>query len=656
MFGPLFIKELLELSRRRRYFILRTTISVVLLLAVILQMSQLTGRLTPALASRVGANLFQTWSIFVVLGIGLVVPAFVSGLIAGERDSGTLDVLFTTCLNDREILIGKLCSRLLVTFTLILSSLPVLALASFYGGFDVLDVGIATLIQVLAAVFTASIGLYYSTVSQKPYIAMIRTYFLIGVIWYVIPWLIMTLSRSYVSGFDFLSQISSSIAIRLISQNRLRLMQSFDLITLSKGLGLHVFFQCTMAAVYFRRSERMLRSYRPPTSEPWPTRLARRAYYGLVFGARAFVERQQHWPVFNQLWAAERWTETLAARRRSLGEAGNPLLLRNSTANVYDPGRFLLTAQLLVWTFFIALSLYSGSYRGSLLSENDFHRILLYLGSCAVILFSLVLAASTFARERTTGSWEVLMLTEVTPAEFALAITAGVARTLLPLVVFIFVTSVLAGYVLLRMETLVVLLFDVGMTAFYVVIMSMMLSLFSRTAGQAIALALASLAATQLVAEVTTMALGWNFSGRSPPGAYTEVGSAVALRYGMAIIPLVILIITLVRSNAPLLKFRLWLATVIIPSTIAFAIDTAICFVFTDLRFTNARWFLMTRTMNPMFRHLFARFYRVHWSLGLSMGLSAVVLLCVFLFHFDRLAGRSVSRRKSDGDLTTRIG
>jgi ABC-type transport system involved in multi-copper enzyme maturation permease subunit len=117
----------------------------------------------------------------------LFVPAFASGLIAGEKDKKTIDALFTTCLTDGEILWGKLASRLFATLVIIASSLPVIVLPSFLGGFGPKEIIDYALLQLATAVLCAAVGLYYSVISSKPYVALIRAYFVLLVLWLLVP-------------------------------------------------------------------------------------------------------------------------------------------------------------------------------------------------------------------------------------------------------------------------------------------------------------------------------------------------------------------------------------------------------------------------------------------------------------------------------------
>src|SRR5207253_8953302 len=63
-------------------------------------------------------------------------PAYVAGAIAEEKERGTLELLCTTQLRSHEIVLGKLFARLVHLTGLLLTGLPILCLALFWGGVD----------------------------------------------------------------------------------------------------------------------------------------------------------------------------------------------------------------------------------------------------------------------------------------------------------------------------------------------------------------------------------------------------------------------------------------------------------------------------------------------------------------------------------------
>ncbi|HVJ83844.1 MAG TPA: hypothetical protein VNC50_22450, partial [Planctomycetia bacterium] len=189
MFGPLFRKELLEMARRPRYFVLRAAVAVgagLMLLALFdgaLRMD--TGR-TAKLAA-IGAALFSNWTLWVGFGIAFVTPMATAGVIAAERDGRTLETLLSTRLSGREILLGKVASRVFLCGMLVMATAPVLALGSLLGGFTVEQVAKAGAAFIAMIALVSGFGLYYSVTTAKPHVAVIRTYAALLVVWWLLP-------------------------------------------------------------------------------------------------------------------------------------------------------------------------------------------------------------------------------------------------------------------------------------------------------------------------------------------------------------------------------------------------------------------------------------------------------------------------------------
>ncbi|MBI3411350.1 MAG: ABC transporter permease subunit [Planctomycetes bacterium] len=70
------------------------------------------------------------------LAVMILTPVYVGSAISEEKERRTLEMLFTTHLKDREIIFGKLCSRLVHLGAVLLGGLPVLSLAQLWGGID----------------------------------------------------------------------------------------------------------------------------------------------------------------------------------------------------------------------------------------------------------------------------------------------------------------------------------------------------------------------------------------------------------------------------------------------------------------------------------------------------------------------------------------
>ena len=142
------------------------------------------------------------YSILFGLEFGLAlfaVPALTGGMISGERDHGTLEILLATALGTKRIIIGKLLSAISKQMFYVFSSLPVLALIFTFGGAGIGDLGKYILLIILMSLYIGSFGILMSTIFRKTSTAMAVSY-----IWVMF----ITLGTIFIS---FVSNVFSAV-------------------------------------------------------------------------------------------------------------------------------------------------------------------------------------------------------------------------------------------------------------------------------------------------------------------------------------------------------------------------------------------------------------------------------------------------------------
>src|SRR5438094_417338 len=82
------------------------------------------------------SNSRRSWEERVTIGFLLATAAYTAGAISEEKEHRTLEYLLATDLRNREIVLGKLASRLANLALLVVAGLPVLSLLQFLGGVD----------------------------------------------------------------------------------------------------------------------------------------------------------------------------------------------------------------------------------------------------------------------------------------------------------------------------------------------------------------------------------------------------------------------------------------------------------------------------------------------------------------------------------------
>lgn len=123
-----------------------------------------------------------------------IIPAMASGLISGERERQTLDILLTSILTPRQIITGKLFSVIGSIVLILFSGLPSIALAFVYGGVNVPDMVLTALYLIFSAAFLGAIGIFCSAAIKKTTFATVLTYGIEFAL-FVVPIIIVVLAR-----------------------------------------------------------------------------------------------------------------------------------------------------------------------------------------------------------------------------------------------------------------------------------------------------------------------------------------------------------------------------------------------------------------------------------------------------------------------------
>jgi ABC-type transport system involved in multi-copper enzyme maturation permease subunit len=187
-FGPVLYYDLLRVSRQGRAYVLRGAYGLALLIVLFFVYSAQFGSInpfdTPLLSIEDLAKFADTFfTAFLAVQLGavlLLTPVYAGTAIAEEYERKTLDDLLATHLLGSEIVLGKLLSRLLTLFLLLLGGLPVLSLLQLLGGVDpnfVVAGFVATLATVLSV---GSLGVYNSARLRQVRGAVIATYIQVG--------------------------------------------------------------------------------------------------------------------------------------------------------------------------------------------------------------------------------------------------------------------------------------------------------------------------------------------------------------------------------------------------------------------------------------------------------------------------------------------
>jgi ABC-2 type transport system permease protein len=148
------------------------------------QVSQFSG---PTTSATIGRDIFEWVALCQILLLCFIVPGTTAAAISGERDRQTLVPIQVTLLKPRHIVVGKMLASLAYTGLLLISSVPVYALAYTLGGFTIVELvvclaGIAALAFVLGAVSIACSGLVRRTGPAVVLAYLVMLVFVVGTV------------------------------------------------------------------------------------------------------------------------------------------------------------------------------------------------------------------------------------------------------------------------------------------------------------------------------------------------------------------------------------------------------------------------------------------------------------------------------------------
>ncbi len=190
--GPILAVELITTSRRTRYFVLRVLYAAALAFALwywyqeTMRWRNFSESDDMNSIAMFTSAFFGTFGVMQLLAVLLVGPALAAGTIAQERERRTMEYLYATPLSNLEIVIGKLGGRVLQILYLVLSGVPVLALAMLLGGIAPRNIVTLTAITLSTVLFVTAVSIAVSAWTAKARDAVIRSYLVFFCLW-VLP-------------------------------------------------------------------------------------------------------------------------------------------------------------------------------------------------------------------------------------------------------------------------------------------------------------------------------------------------------------------------------------------------------------------------------------------------------------------------------------
>ena len=213
--NPILHKEMRGRMRGVRSLVGLTAYSAVLGIVILLiyaTMASISNAIQIDALQSLGRTIFFTVYGLELLIVCMVTPAQTAGTISHEKEQQTYDLLRTTLLSARDLVLGKLLAALSYILLLIFAAVPLQSIALIFGGLTASEIILSQLILVLTALGFGSMGIYYSSWISKTRLATGAAQFTSLMIVAIIPVLLLSgvfLTESWVS----ISQKSDGLQI-----------------------------------------------------------------------------------------------------------------------------------------------------------------------------------------------------------------------------------------------------------------------------------------------------------------------------------------------------------------------------------------------------------------------------------------------------------
>ena len=176
--NPVYKREKTIRSRSFRMPLVILLFNGILAVAMLLNMYQTVAQVKISSSIQYSGflDLYAFVAILEFLLLMFIMPALTSGSISGERERQTLELLFTTKMSPKDIILGKLMSAFNQLMILVISSLPIVLLSFVYGSVNFMDLCLLMICFMTVALFAGSVGMLFSACIRRSTFSNVCTY------------------------------------------------------------------------------------------------------------------------------------------------------------------------------------------------------------------------------------------------------------------------------------------------------------------------------------------------------------------------------------------------------------------------------------------------------------------------------------------------
>ncbi len=179
--NPVILKEMRGRMRGGRAFILLTVYlfvlsSLISMIYLAFLPTTTSGTNILTLRQTLGKTLFGTTMLLLLFTACFVAPALTAGSISSEREGQTFDLLRTTLLPARSLVMGKLNSSFLFISLLLFAGLPLLSLATIFGGVTYAEIAIGSIVLIVTTLTFSAVGVFFSSFTKRTLVSTVLAY------------------------------------------------------------------------------------------------------------------------------------------------------------------------------------------------------------------------------------------------------------------------------------------------------------------------------------------------------------------------------------------------------------------------------------------------------------------------------------------------
>lgn len=207
--NPVLAQELRRRVRAHRAWILLSSyLALTSVVTLLIYLAYATSRSSYSYNSggEIGKAIFYTVIFTTLVQVCIITPSLAAGSIAGEKENQTFDLLITTPLSSRQIVVGKLFAALAYVVLLIFAVLPLAGLSFLFGGISAIEMGVSLVTVLVTAMLYATVGIFFSTIMRTTLAAVTRSQAVVIFFLLAVPFLLLIVG---IANIDFFGETFS---------------------------------------------------------------------------------------------------------------------------------------------------------------------------------------------------------------------------------------------------------------------------------------------------------------------------------------------------------------------------------------------------------------------------------------------------------------